>query len=99
MGNLGAFINITGSDLTPQYKTYAAVVSILPPFRTKKSSKHYCFFSATSQSQTDGVRQLAKHACVVPLLERQSERAEQIEFNQQLPPYERLRERAPFSKK
>lgn len=30
MGNLGAFINITGSDLTPQYKTYAAVVSILP---------------------------------------------------------------------
>lgn len=25
MGNLGAFINITGSDLTPQYKTYAAV--------------------------------------------------------------------------
>lgn len=41
MGNLGAFINITGSDLTPQYKTYAAVVSILPPFRTKKSSKHH----------------------------------------------------------
>lgn len=25
MGNLGAFINITGSDLTPKYQTYAAV--------------------------------------------------------------------------
>lgn len=35
MGNMGAFITIKGEDLTPQYTTFEAVVSVkgvLPAF-------------------------------------------------------------------
>ena len=40
MGNKGAYITLTGGDLTPKYTSYAAVVSLFM-YQQIQSYKHF----------------------------------------------------------
>jgi hypothetical protein len=56
MGNKGAFININGKDMKPQFQTYTAVVSIRQIFHKKlKNLTQKISFTAPSQRQTNGL--------------------------------------------